>query len=276
MLRFYASKGEQTFMSETKTAQKPAAGSTSVVSTAVRQQQRDGEIEIDLGELFLRLLDKWYIIVAAALIGTIISGIWTYFFVTPMYEATTKLYILNSSNSAINLSDLQIGSQLATDYTYVFQNWHVHEKVIEELGLPYNYKEMDGMIRVSNPSGTRLLNITVSSPDPAEAQQIANTYAKVGREFISAVMKTEEPTIFQEARRPTKASSPSKTKNLIIGFLIGALIACAIIVIDFIRDDKVRTSDDITKLLGLPTLGVVTMQNGLNSDNNRNYKGAKK
>lgn len=263
-------------MSETKTAQKPAAGSTSVVSTAVRQQQRDGEIEIDLGELFLRLLDKWYIIVAAALIGTIISGIWTYFFVTPMYEATTKLYILNSSNSAINLSDLQIGSQLATDYTYVFQNWHVHEKVIEELGLPYNYKEMDGMIRVSNPSGTRLLNITVSSPDPAEAQQIANTYAKVGREFISAVMKTEEPTIFQEARRPTKASSPSKTKNLIIGFLIGALIACAIIVIDFIRDDKVRTSDDITKLLGLPTLGVVTMQNGLNSDNNRNYKGAKK
>ena len=89
-------------------------------------------------------------------------------------------------------------------------------------------------------------------------------------------MKTEEPTIFQEARRPTKASSTSKTKNLIIGFLIGALIACAIIVIDFIRDDKVRTSDDITKLLGLPTLGVVTMQNGLNSDNNRNYKGAKK
>ena len=49
-----------------------------------------------------------------------------------------------------------------------------------------------------------------------------------------------------------------------------------IIVIDFILDDKVRTSDDITKLLGLPTLGVVTMQNGMNADNNRNYKGAKK
>ena len=263
-------------MSETKTAQKTAAGSTSVVSTAVRPQTKDGEIEIDLGELFLRLLDKWYIVVAAALVGTIISGVWTYFFVTPMYEATTKLYILNSSNSAINLSDLQIGSQLATDYTYVFQNWHVHEKVIEELGLPYTYKDMDGMIRVSNPSGTRLLNITVSSPDPAEAQLVANTYAKVGREFISAVMKTEEPTIFQEARRPTRASSPSKTRNLIIGFMIGALIACAIIVIDFILDDKVRTSDDVTKLLGLPTLGVVTMQNGMNADNNRNYKGAKK
>ena len=260
-------------MSEMKAAQQ---SSTSVVSANVRQQQRDGEMEIDLGELFLRLLDKWYIIVAAALIGTLISGIWTFYFVTPMYEATTKLYILNSTNSAINLSDLQIGSQLAADYPYVFQNWYVHEKVIEELGLSYNYKEIGNMVKVNNPSGTRLLDITVTSPDPKEAQLLANTYAKVGREFISAVMKTEEPTVFQEARVPERPSSPSKTRNLIIGFLLGAIIACAFIVIDFIQDDKVRTADDITKLLGLPTLGVVTMQSGMGGDNSRNYKGAKK
>ena len=260
-------------MPEMKAAQQ---SSTSVVSANVRQQQRDGEMEIDLGELFLRLLDKWYIIVAAALIGTLISGIWTFYFVTPMYEATTKLYILNSTNSAINLSDLQIGSQLAADYPYVFQNWYVHEKVIEELGLSYNYKEIGNMVKVNNPSGTRLLDITVTSPDPKEAQLLANTYAKVGREFISAVMKTEEPTVFQEARVPERPSSPSKTRNLIIGFLLGAFIACAFIVIDFIQDDKVRTADDITKLLGLPTLGVVTMQSGMSGDNSRNSKGAKK
>ena len=260
-------------MSETKTEQQV---NTTVPTVVTRNQQRDSETEIDLGELFLRLLDKWYIIVVAALIGTLISGVWTFYFVTPMYEATTKLYILNSSNSAINLSDLQIGSQLATDYTYVFQNWFVHEKVIDELGLPYTYKDMDSLIRVSNPNGTRLLNITVTSPDPAEAQLIATTYAKVGREFITAIMKTDEPTVFQEARLPDKPSSPSKTRNLIIGFLIGALIACAVIVIDFIRDDKVRTSEDVTKLLGLPTLGVVTMQSGMSGDKSRNYKGAKK
>ena len=259
-------------MSETKAAQRTNA----VVATTTRDQQRDSEIEIDLGELFLRLVDKWYIIVVAALIGTLISGIWTFYFVTPIYEATTELYILNSSNSAINLSDLQIGSQLATDYTYVFQNWFVHEKVIEELGLPYDYKDMEKMIKVTNPTGTRLLNIIISSPDPSEAQLIANTYAKVGREFITAVMKTEEPTVFQEARFPDKPSSPSKTRNLIIGFLLGSIIACAVIVIDFIRDDKVRTSEDVTKLLGLPTLGVVTMQSGMNGDKSRNYKGAKK
>ena len=259
-------------MPESNAAQRPA---TAVV-TANARQQRDGEMEIDLGELFLRLLDRWYVIVAAALIGTLISGVWTFYFVTPLYQATTKLYILNSNNSAINLADLQIGSQLATDYTYVFDNWVVHERVIEELGLPYNYKQMEGMIRVNNPSGTRLLEITITSPDAREAQLIADTYAEVGSEFISATMNTEKPTRFQPARLPTKPSSPSKARNLILGFLIGAFLACAVIVIDFIRDDKVRTADDITKLLGLPTLGVVTMQNAMHGDSTRNYKGAKK
>ena len=89
------------------------AQNRAVTAANINSADRDAEIEIDLGELFLRLLDKWYIIVAAALVGTMLSGIWTFFFVTPQYEATTKLYILNSDESVINLSSLQLGSQLA-------------------------------------------------------------------------------------------------------------------------------------------------------------------
>ena len=64
---------------------------------------------------------------------------------------------------------LQLGSQLANDYTYVFSNWHVHEKVIEQAGLDYTVKEIGKMVKVNNPSNTRLLEITVTSPSPQEA-----------------------------------------------------------------------------------------------------------
>ncbi len=245
------------------------------LATSARTADRNAEVEIDLGELFLRLLDKWYIIVASALVGTLLSGIWTFFFVTPQYEATTKLYILNSDDSVINLSSLQLGSQLANDYTYVFSNWHVHEQVLDRLDLDYNYKTLGSMVRVTNPSNTRLLDITVTSPDPQEAQLIANTYASVACEFIAKVMKTVEPSVFQEARLPSAPVSPSKSRNLILGFLIGALLAVGVIAVMFIADDKVRTADDVTKLLGLPTLGVVTMQNAMHGDTKRSGKGAK-
>ena len=122
----------------------------------------------------------------------------------------------------------------------------------------------------------RYSKITVTSPDPEEAQLIANTYAAVAPEFIAKVMKTVEPSIFQEARLPVSPVSPSKSRNLILGFLIGAMLAVGVITMMFVMDDKVRTSDDITKLLGLPTLGVVTMQNAMHGDNKRSGKGARK
>ena len=261
-------------MAETQTALHTQNQSVTPANT--RAADRDTEIEIDLGELFLRLLDKWYIIVAAALVGTLISGVWTFFFVTPQYEATTKLYILNSDDSVINLSSLQLGSQLANDYTYVFSNWHVHESVVDRLGLDYTYKQMGDMVRVTNPSNTRILEITVKSPDPEEAQLIANTYASVACEFIAKVMKTVEPSVFQEARLPSAPVSPSKSRNLILGFLIGAVLAVGVITVLFISDDKVRTSDDVTKLLGLPTLGVVTMQSSMHGEHKRSGKGVNK
>ena len=260
-------------MDQTETALR--AQNQAVTAARARTTDRDAEVEIDLGELFLRLLDKWYIIVAAALVGTLISGVWTYFFVTPLYQTTTKLYILNPEDSAINISSLQLGSQLANDYTHVFTNWHVHEQVIEQAGLDYSIKEIGNMVKVVNPANTRLLEITVTSPSPQEAQLIANTYASVSREFIAKVMKTVEPSVFQEARLPGAPSSPSKARNLILGFLVGAVLAVGVITVLFVMDDKVRTSDDITKLLGLPTLGVVTMQSGMTGEHKRtNDKGA--
>ncbi len=227
----------------------------------LRLQNAEQEtMEIDLAELFIRMLDKWYWIILSALICTLIMGVYTFQFVTPQYQSTSKLYVVNSKNSAINLSDLQIGNYLAKDYTEVFTNWHVHERVIEELNLPYTYTELNRMVNVSNPSDTRILYITVTSPNPQEAKVMADTYAKVACEFIAVKMDQEQPNIFEEARVPIQPSSPNKTRNLLLGFLIGVVIAAAIITVQFISDDRIRTPEEIEKLLGLPTLGVVTEQ----------------
>ena len=116
------------------------------------------------------------------------------------------------------------------------------------------------MITVSNPSDTRILYIKVKSADPDEAQLMANEYARVAQEFIAVKMDTEQPNIFEEALRPTSPSSPNKTRNILLGFMLGLLLAVSVITVQFIADDRIRTADDIEKLLHLPTLGIVTEQ----------------
>ena len=221
---------------------------------------QDEEITIDLMELLTQILDHWLLVVICAVLGTAIMGVYSFKIATPMYKSTSKLYVVNSKDSAINLSDLQIGNYLAQDYQEVFHNWHVQDQVIEELDLNYSYSQLNSMVSVSNPSNTRILYITVTSPNPEEARSIASTFAKVACEFIAVKMDQEQPNVFEEARLPLTPSSPNKSRNLMIGFLLGAMLAIAVVVIRYIADDKVRTPEDIEKLLGLPTLGVVTEQ----------------
>jgi len=223
------------------------------------------EMEIDLLELLFRLIEKAKYIIAAALCGATLMAGYSFFIAKPTYEATSQLYVLTQQSSAINLSDLQIGSQLTGDYMQVFGTWEVHEMVLQELKLDYTYKELNKMLRVSNPNDTRILHITVTSNDAREAAKMANAYARIASQYISEVMLTDAPTMLSEALTPTERVSPRRTLNTILGFIVGAMLACVVIVIQFIMDDKIKTSDDIRKYTGMSTLSIVPI-NGTSID----------
>lgn len=232
------------------------------------------EIEIDLMELFFRLIENAKKIIAGALVGMFIFAAYSFLLATPMYEATCKIYVMSASDSAINLSDLQIGAALTADYQEIFNTWEVHEQVLQNLGLDYSYNELEDMISVTNPSSTRILAITVTSDDPAEAAAMANEYAAVASRYISDTMMTDEPSMLSKALEPTDPVSPRKVFNTALGFLLGALVMCAIVTVQFILDDKIKTAEDIRKYTGMPTLAVVPINGDFMSSNRE--KGGRK
>ena len=107
--------------------------------TALAVQPEQGEDTIDLLELFMGLLAHWTLIAATAVVGAVLMALYTFFLVTPMYKATTTIYVVSRNDSVLNFSDLQVGSELTSDYIKVFEMWEVHEKVISNLGLDYTY-----------------------------------------------------------------------------------------------------------------------------------------
>ena len=243
--------------------------------TLVNEVEEDDD-EIDLGALFYRFLEKIHWIIICAVIGAAIAGVIVFKFIKPVYEATSKIYIVGS-DTTISLTDLQIGSNLAADYQEVFKNWHVHELVDKRLNLDYPYTKLAGMINITNPQNTHVLYVSVKSPDPQEAKVIADTYAQVAREFIATKMDMREPNIFEEAKMPDKPVTPKKTRDIIIGFVVGALLAMAVITIKFFSDDRILTSEDITKVGNLATLGMVPLQDlGTDAEKENTGSGHKK
>ena len=175
----------------------------------------------------------------------------------PTYSATSKLYIVNKDSFGIKMADLQLGTALTSDYQEVFKTWEVHEMVIEELNLPYSYQEMQSMLTVSNPEDTRVLYITVTYPDAKMAADIANSYAKAAKTFISKTMDGVEPSDFSIALEPSVGYSTSVLVSAVIGSVGGGVLAVAILALLFVLDNRPRSPEVIQQYGGIPTLSVL-------------------
>ena len=239
------------------------------------QSNNTGEIEIDLVELFFRMLAAWKLIVGLCLLGALAAFGVTRYLMTPQYKATSTIYVLSRKDSAINMSDLQIGTALTQDYIKVFSMWEVHEQVISDLNLPYSYSYMRKHLSVTNTSNTRMLDIAFTSPDAQEAADVANEYAKVASAFIAETMSTDKPNIVSVALTPSNPVSPSKTKNVAIGFLLGAVLSAGIVFVQMMLDDKIKTAEDIRRYTGLVNLAIVPKEDLKDSGNSSKAKTGK-
>ena len=243
------------------------------LSTAtIPQTQPEDAATIDLVELMYRLVAGWKMIACFAVVLAIAFGVYTTYFVTPMYQATSTIYVVSRRDSAFNMSDLQIGTALTNDYIKVFQMWEVHEAVISNLGLPYSYSKMRSMLSVVNASDTRMLDITITSPSPTEAAAIAKEYAEEVSQYIAHTMATEKPSIMSVALAPTNPVSPNKTRNIMMGFLLGGILAAGIITVRMLINDTYKSAEDIRRYTGLVTLAVIPVEEQEGSSKGRRKK----
>ena len=231
-------------------------------NTAARPQDND-EIEIDLGEIFGLILHWIWLILLVAFICGAIGFAFSKYVLPEQFKSTTRVYILNQNDSgnAMSQSEMQAGAQLTKDYGQLITSRTVLEQVIEDLSLTdsYTYEQFKGKIAVSTPTDTRLIDITVTDTDPKTAQNIANDVRIVASEHIQNVMQIDAVNVVDEANLPTKKAAPSNGRNALIAAMLGALFVSAIVIIRFLMDDTIKTSDDVEKYLGLSTLALIPL-----------------
>ena len=216
------------------------------------------EVEIDLLELLYYFKGKLFFIITAFIIGAIIAGSITKFAIPKKYTATSTMYMVSAStNSVVDISDLNIGSALSSDYIQIMQSRPIVEGVIADLRLDYTYSQVLSMMNLSVVNDTRIVKIKVTSTKPEEAKDIANRLAEKTKDQIPHIMEAPEPNIVEHAVLPTVKSSPSMTKNVLIGAMLLTILVLGILTFLFITDDTLKTADDVEKAFGIIPLSVI-------------------
>ena len=234
----------------------------------MNSSNNENEREVDLGEIFLSILKHWYIVFLFGMIGALTAFLITKLFVTPQFVSTTRLYVLAKAGTTdtITNSELQAGSLLSNDYVELVKSREVLDHVIAEMNLTNgNGRLLDAStlqkkLSVSVQNNSRVVRIDVTDPDPYRACDIADAIRNAASTQIQRVMDSEAVNVVDEANIPTRASSPSTSRNMTIGGLIGILAAIVIIIIAVLNNDRIATEEDVKKYLGLSTLGLIPME----------------
>ena len=227
-------------------------------------QTATDEIEIDLLKLAQVLLHRAkFIIVCTLLVAAAAFGI-THYLITPLYTSTALMYVNNSSFSvgstsfSISSAELTAAKSLVDTYGVILKSRNTLEDVIRRDSLTYTYEELYEMIETEAVNSTEIFQVSVTSPDPAEAESIANTIAEVLPEKISAIVDGSDVRIVDYAVIPSERTSPSYTINVVIGALVGFIVAAAIVILRYLFDESIRTEDYLTQTYpNIPLLAVV-------------------
>ena len=216
------------------------------------------EIEIDLGEVFHLVISKLGVIILSGILLGVLSIIGTMLFITPKYESTTKIMVLNKQdNNTLTSADMQTSTQLTKDYAELIQSRTVLEGVIAQLNLDMTYKEMLNKVSVETSSDSRIVSISVTDEDPYTASEIANAVRDMAADHIQSVMDIEAVNVVDTANIPNEKASPSLAKNGVIGGLLGVIIAMAAVIIIYLTNDTIKVEEDVERYLGLSVLGSI-------------------
>lgn len=233
------------------------------------------EIEIDLRELLTTLKRRLWLIVLALLLGGGAAGAYSKLVLTPQYTSTAMLYVLSKETTLTSLADLQIGSQLTTDYRIIMTSRPVLQNVIDSLGLEMSYRMLRSKLSIDNPTESRILTVTVKDPDPRLAKMIVDEVAYTASDYIGDIMEMVPPKMIEEGEIVPVPVSPNNRKNTLLGAIAGAALVCGLTFLEVILNDTIRTDEDVAKYLGLTVLASVPEREGEDKDPGK-YKKEKK
>ncbi len=231
---------------------------TNVVTGISKSQvQSDNYITIDLLELYIEIKRRLWLLALSAVLCGALGYMVSRFVLTPTYTSTSMIYVMSKETTLTSLADLQIGSQLTSDYKVLVTSRTVLEDVIKRLALDMDYVALRKKITLVNPANTRILNISVLDTDPGRSKQLTDTVADCASDYIADIMEQDPPKIIEYGEIPLHKTGPNTARNAVLAALAGVMIVCGGIVINIVTNDAVKTEDDIEKFFGVPVLASI-------------------
>lgn len=225
--------------------------------------EENRDINIDLRKIFSMLKKKVIFILIISIIGGVLAGCITNFFIEPKYTASIKMHVYSSSdnrvasNSTITSSELEASQRLVNTYLVVVGSNTFTQKVADKIGNGMKPEMIRSMMSCSQIEDTLAFQVNVTSTDPQLAADVANEIANTCPEEIVRILKVGGVEVIDYATAPTSPSSPNLKRNILIGLVFSFAVSFVFFFIKELFDTRITDEKDLEREFDIPILGTI-------------------
>lgn len=221
-------------------------------------------MELDLKDYLEIIKKRVWLILAFVIICTLTTGIVSFWFIQPVYEASTKL-IVNKSNETqglnpLNTDTINTNLRLIDTYKEVIKTPRIMDKVVKDYPqFNLTTQQLIDLVKVSSVNNTQVMTLIVQDRSYEKAANIVNAVSKVFQSEIPSIMKVDNVSLLNEAQLTDKPApvKPNPKLNIAIGFVVSFMVAIGLAFLLEYLDDTVKNEEDVKQILGLPTLSMI-------------------
>lgn len=235
-------------------------------SSDEKKDYEDG-MSLDTVLIYLRkILNKWWLIVISAVVVALLGFIIAKVTYVDKYSSQI-MFIASNRDSAISVagqsaSDINASVSLAESFKYVFTTTELATNVANACGYQVTPEQVKSFISVNSIEETSIIYLTVTTTDPKVSYGIAKAYVEnypgaIEKAFPNTRLAVIDPPLLME--KPNENND--KVVYTVLGFVIGAILACLLIIASVIFKDTIKNSEEISNKLDAKTLGTINRVN---------------
>ncbi|MCC8063648.1 MAG: hypothetical protein LIO70_01020 [Clostridiales bacterium] len=221
-----------------------------------QQAPHSDEIEIDLLALLRALWKQAWLIFAVTLFFGCAGYIITKAAVTPTYQTYFSIYVNNSTLtniSSITSSDIAASQYLAETAADVIGSNSIKKQVAEQADVTVT--ELSISTSVNTDSG--VVTVYIVTTDPRTAYSCGTALMDIAATEIARIVEGSSVQAIDTPEMPTTYYQPNYLKNVLIAMLLGGALACGLVMLRELMDDKVKGRDDVEAHFDLVNLGSI-------------------
>ena len=189
---------------------------------------------------------------------------------TPLYKASTKLYVSTTASASGSGNDdyqgVMAAQQRVHSYTKLLVGQTLAQRTIDAHQLGMSVDELQAKVKAFAAPESVLIDVSVVDPSPAKARDIANA---VSDEFVAMVNELEAPPqgtkpnarlfVEQRASLPIEPVTPDTARNLTLGLALGLLFGFGLAFLRELLDNTVKDQQVLEAIAGARLIATIPL-----------------